>query len=98
MTAHVPNSDIGTARAGINVAEADRRNRKMTRMTSTMAIASVSSTSVTAWRIEIDRSSITVMVTDGGIWASSAGNFARTASTTATVFASGCFWIARTIA
>jgi hypothetical protein len=44
----VPNSEIGTASAGMKVADAERRNRKMTRMTSPIAISSVSSTSATA--------------------------------------------------
>ena len=67
-------------------------------MTSAIAISSVSSTSLTAWRIEIERSIMTCMVTDGGMAARSAGSFASTASTTATVLASGCFWIASTMA
>ncbi len=37
------------------------------------------------------------MVTEGGIWARKDGSLARTASTTATVLASGCFWMASTI-
>ena len=56
MTAKVPQSEIGTASAGIIVAEAERRNRKITIMTRPMAISSVSSTSVTDCRIDCDRS------------------------------------------
>ena len=41
---------------------------------------------------------MTSIFTDGGICARSAGSLARTPSTTATVLASGCFWIASTIA
>ena len=82
----------------MKVAEAERRNRKITRMTSATAISRVSSTSATAWRIETERSIITCIVTEGGICARSAGSFASTESTTATVLASGCFWIASTIA
>ena len=48
MTAQVPNSEIGTASAGMNVADAERRNRKITMITSPTAISSVSSTSLTA--------------------------------------------------
>src|SRR3954471_23857794 len=98
MTAQVPNREIGTASAGMKVADAERRNRKITRMTRETAIRRVSSTSATAWRIEIERSIITLIETDGGICARNAGNFASTESTTATVLASGCFWIARTTA
>ena len=60
-------------------------------MTSAIAISRVSSTSLTACRIEIDRSIITCMLTDGGMEARKAGSFASTESTTATVLASGCF-------
>ena len=56
IAAQVPISEIGTASAGMMVAETVRRNRKITRMTSAMAIASVSCTSATASRIEIERS------------------------------------------
>ena len=52
----MPISEIGTASAGMKVADAERRNRKITRMTSAIAISRVSSTSATAWRIEIERS------------------------------------------
>ena len=39
IAAQVPISEIGTASAGMMVAEAERRNRKITRMTSAMAIS-----------------------------------------------------------
>src|SRR6267154_5461191 len=71
MTAKVPHSEIGTASAGIRVADAERRNRKITRMTRLMAISRVSSTSLTDWRIDCERSIATWTVTDGGIWARS---------------------------
>ena len=48
------------------VAEAERRNRKMTRMTRQKAIAKVSCTSATACRIEIERSSSGSMLIEGG--------------------------------
>src|SRR5206468_9556405 len=63
MTAQVPNNEIGTASAGMKVADAERRNRKMTRITSATAISSVSSTSLTACRIEIERSIKTLIST-----------------------------------
>ncbi len=48
--------------------------------------------------MEIERSINTLIETEGGIWARSVGSFANTESTTATVLASGCFWIASTMA
>ena len=48
ITAQVPNSEIGTASAGMKVADAERRNRKITRITRPTAISRVSSTSLTA--------------------------------------------------
>src|SRR5438132_9074492 len=79
IIAHVPISEIGTASAGIRVALADRRNRKITTTTRIMAIVSVSSTSVTDCRIEIDRSLVTVILTDGGMPSRNDGSFALTA-------------------
>ena len=67
MAAQVPNNEIGTASAGMNVADAERRNRKMTRITSATAISSVCSTSLTACRIEMERSIKTLISTGGGI-------------------------------
>ena len=90
MTAKVPQSEIGTASAGMKVADAERRNRKITRITRPMAISRVSSTSATDCRIDCERSIATWIVTDGGICARSDGSFASTPSTTATVLASGC--------
>jgi hypothetical protein len=62
-----------------------------------MAISSVSSTSATAWRIDTERSIRTLIDTDGGICARKVGSFARMESTTATVLASGCFWMPSTM-
>ena len=90
IAAKVPSSEIGTASAGMKVADAERRNRKITRMTRPMAISSVSSTSLTDCRIDTDRSMATSIFTDGGICARSIGSLASTPSTTATVLASGC--------
>ena len=98
IAAQVPTSEIGTARPGMMVAEAERRNRKITRMTRQKAIASVSWTSATACRIEIERSISVAMRTDAGTWARNRGSRDCTASTTATVLASGCRWIASTTA
>ena len=55
-------NETGTAKAGMIVAETLRRNRKMTMITSEIAIASVSCTFQTAARIEIERSN------SGCIW------------------------------
>src|SRR5215471_8831653 len=79
IIAHVPISEIGTASAGISVAAAERRNRKITRITRMMAIVRVSSTSVTDWRIEIERSLVTLILTEGGIPSRNDGSFALTA-------------------
>ena len=66
ITAQVPISDTGTASAGMIVADTLRRNRKITMMTSEMAIASVSCTSNTESRIESERSSSGAISIDGG--------------------------------
>src|SRR6202048_2393940 len=91
-------SEIGTASAGMTVAETERKNRKITRITRPTAISSVACTSATESRIEIERSFSTAMLTDAGICARYDGRRDRTESTTDTVFASGCRWMARTIA
>ena len=98
IAAQVPISDTGTANAGIMVAETVRRNRKITITTRQIAIASVSCTSTTDSRMEIERSFSTSIRIDGGTIARYCGNRARTRSTTATVLASGWRWIASTMA
>ncbi len=89
IAAQVPISDTGSASAGMTVAEIERRKRKITRMTRKQAMMSDSCTFITESRIEIERSISTCMRIDGGIDASYCGRCERTASTTATVFASG---------
>src|ERR1700682_6331646 len=69
ITAQVPIKDTGTARAGMIVAGTERRNRKITRITSEIAIASVTSTSATELRIETDRSARTSKSIAAGTWA-----------------------------
>src|SRR5215831_21281497 len=69
MAAQVAISEIGTANAGIAVAATERKNRKITSTTSAMAIASVTFTSLTESRIEIDRSASSSILTAAGIWA-----------------------------
>ena len=98
IAAQVPISETGTASAGITVADTLRRNRKITMITSEIAIASVSCTSQTAARIEIERSNSGCIWIAGGICARICGSLARTMSTTSTVLASGWRWIASTIA
>src|SRR6266853_3435503 len=68
MIAQVPIRDTGTASAGMIVAGTERRNRKITRITSEIAIASVTSTSATELRIEIDRSASTSRSIAAGTW------------------------------
>ena len=65
ITAQVPISEIGTASAGMMVADTERRNRKITSTTSPIAISSVSCTSSTDSRTEIERSISTSMLIDG---------------------------------
>ena len=69
ITAQVAMSEIGTASAGMMVATAERRNRKITITTSKMAITSVTCTSSTASRIDIERSARISILTAAGIWA-----------------------------
>src|SRR5262245_59553468 len=98
MAAQVPINDTGTASEGMMVAENERRNRKITRMTRKIAMRSVSCTFITEARIETERSMSTSMRIDGGIDARYCGRCSRTESTTATVLASGWRWIASTMA
>ena len=73
IAAQVPISDTGTASAGMMVAETLRRNRKITMITSETAIVSVSCTSTTAARIEIERSNSGCIWIAGGTCARIAG-------------------------
>ena len=99
IAAQVPISETGTASAGMMVADTERRNRKITRTTSPMAIASVSWTSSTALadrdravdqHLHVDRRPAPARGT--------AAAAPCTASTTSTVLASGWRWIASTTA
>ena len=89
IAAQVPISDTGTASAGMMVADTLRRNRKITMITSAMAIAKVSCTSTTAARIDSERSNRGAISMAGGICARAATSALRTRSTTSTVLASG---------
>src|SRR5204863_5740745 len=66
IAAQVPMSDTGTANAGMTVAETDRRNRKITMITSAIAIIRVICTSATESRIDLERSSWTSKLTEAG--------------------------------
>ena len=96
IAAQVPISDTGTASEGMMVADAERRNRKMTITTSAAAIPSVRCTSLTEFRMETERSLSTSMLIEAGTWARNAGSRSRIESTTETVLASGWRWIAST--
>src|SRR5579863_1918075 len=56
IKAHVPISETGSANAGINVADGDFRNRKMTRTTRMIDTSRVHCTSLIDCRIETERS------------------------------------------
>ena len=98
MAAQVPIKETGTASAGMRVAGTERRNRNITRMTRQTAMASVSCTSATDSRMEIERSIRTSILIDGGTIARYCGSRLRIESTTETVLASGWRWIASTMA
>src|SRR3954462_782005 len=89
ITAQVAIREIGTASAGMMVAEIVRRNRKMTSTTRLMAIRRVSCTSWTDSRTEMERSIITSIAMEAGTCERYAGRRSFTESTTATVLASG---------
>ena len=90
--------EIGTASAGINVAHNRRTKMKMTRITSPMVSASVNSTSLTAARMELARSLRVSSDAAAGNSPWNDGSIALTASTTATVLASGWRCTARMMA
>ncbi len=92
---NVPTIEPGSARLGISVAETFRRKTKMTRMTSVIAMISVSLTSCTDSRIVIERSLRTSSVIDAGSCSRIAGSSALIASTICTTLTPGCFWIDR---
>jgi hypothetical protein len=69
-------SEIGTASAGMIVALTRRRNRKITRITSTTVRPSVSCTSCTASRIEMERSFCTLSCAPRGSWPAKLGSSA----------------------
>ena len=82
--------DSGTAILGMIVAQALRRNRKITMTTSATVSNNVNSISLTDARIVVVRSNVGVNVTDGGIEARSSGISALMRSTVSIMFAPGC--------
>ena len=82
--------DSGTAMLGMIVAQALRKNRKITITTSATVNNSVNSISLTDARIVVVRSNVGVNVTDGGIEARSSGINALIRSTVSIIFAPGC--------
>ena len=74
MTANVPTSERGTAMPGMMVAEALRRNRKMTITTSTVVSISSNSTSFTDARMVVVRSVMTCTSIPSGRDASICGS------------------------
>src|SRR4051812_30859177 len=97
MPANVPTIDTGSAKVGMSVADARRKNRKITSTTRKVVSPSVISTSSTDWRTEVERSARMSMLTEGGMLARNTGSNAFTLSTTCTVLAPGCRWTASTI-
>src|SRR5216110_424506 len=87
MPANVPITAIGSASEGIIVADARRRNRKITPTTSTPAISSERCTSsIDAWIVSL-RSKRICMSMPAGSDASKRGNNALISFTTSIVFA-----------
>jgi hypothetical protein len=78
MTPSVAISEIGTAAAGIAVAVTRRRKTRITITTSAIVSASVNSTSLTAARIEVERSLSSFMEAAAGSWSSKDGSIAFT--------------------
>src|SRR6202162_1407949 len=82
--------ESGTAILGMIVAQALRKNRKMTITTSATVNNNVNSISLTDARIVVVRSNVGVNVTDGGIEARNSGSSALMRSTVSIMFAPGC--------
>ena len=89
MTPKVPTRDSGSATAGMTVARALRRNRKITPTTSTMDRASVYCTSATEARMVSVRSVTTVMLIAAGIAFCRPGSASLSAATVLTMLAPG---------
>src|SRR5947199_5867413 len=86
--------DMGSAMLGMTVADRFRRKRKITMMTRKMVSTSVNFTSFTDSRMDCERSYTRFTETEAGICFRMVGSNCLMASTTATVFVPGCFWMA----
>ena len=90
ITPNVPTKDSGTTTAGISVAEALRRNKKITITTKAIDNNSSNCTSRTDARMVTVRSVSTCSVTPGGMASRNAGNCCWMRSTVSITFAPGC--------
>src|SRR5277367_6164733 len=95
MTANVQISATGTVIEGMMVAQTLRRNRKITITTRAMDSIRVNCTSDSEARMVCVRSTMMVVLIDGGIDASSRGNVAFIRSTVSMTLAPGCLKISR---
>src|SRR2546423_8459475 len=84
ITENVPMIENGSDRLGMTVAERFLRNKKITITTSASVMSSVSWTSLTDCRIEMERSYRVLTSTDAGICAPSDATVALTRSATCT--------------
>jgi len=90
IIAAVPSSASGTVTPGMMVAQAVRRNKKITITTSAMVNASVNSTSRTAALMVVVRLAIVSTLIDGGTEASACGSSAWTRCTASMTLAPPC--------
>src|SRR3984885_14340956 len=89
IIATVPSSAKGTVTPGMIVAQAVRKNRKITNTTSTIVISSVISTSCTdAFMVVVRLATVTTLM-EGGTEASACGSRAWTRSTASMTLAPG---------
>src|SRR3984885_12445273 len=95
MTAKVQISATGTVMDGMIVAQKFRRNMKITITTRAIDSISVNCTSATEARMVCVRSTITTVLIEGGIDASSRGRVALMRSTVSMTLAPGCLKISR---
>ena len=89
MTPNVPTKESGTATAGISVAEALRRKRKITITTSAIDTINSICTSLIEARMVLVRSVSNATSTDAGIAACNCGNIFLMRSTVSMTFAPG---------
>src|SRR6201747_2959279 len=90
IIATVPNSASGTVTPGMIVAQAVRKNRKITSTTSTMVIPSVISTSRTEALMVVVRLATVSTLMEGGTEARACGSNSSTRFTASITFAPGC--------